>query len=166
MGQSSPPPSCIKYFVQYFSHQPPAPKGKSACPKGKILLVNFWRWDLWGVYTSTCSPLSHILVMQFLEARALVFLPWTCSGCILQNAEQLANPKQLWNLVIWVMKLSDSSSRLVHPVYYSYCRSFKLIHIFCFLTLITKLWSHLALSSPSVLWKYPCDQYMCIKKYP
>ena len=52
--------------------------------------------------------------MQFLQARALVFLPWTCSGCILQNAKELANPKQLWNLVIWVTKLSDSCARCSH----------------------------------------------------
>ena len=52
-------------------------------------------WHLWRVYTSMYSPLWHILVMQFLEARAPVFLPCTCSRHILQSAKQLPHPKQL-----------------------------------------------------------------------
>ena len=38
---------------------------------------------------------GYILVMQFLEARAPIFLTCKCSRRILQSAKQLPNPKQL-----------------------------------------------------------------------
>ena len=90
-----PPPLCIKFCTVLLLSPPLHSKAKLACPKGKIILVKFMRWHLWRVYISTCSPLWHILVMQFLEARAPVFLPCTCSRHILQSAKQLPNPKQL-----------------------------------------------------------------------
>ena len=48
------------------------------------------------------------------QNKSSCFLPRTLSRFILQNIKQLPNPKQL---VISVMKLSDSSCRLVCPVY-------------------------------------------------
>ena len=55
--------------------------------------------------------------MQFLKARALVSFYHVRAAGILQNAKQLPNPNQLWNLVIRVRKLCDCS-RLVCPYMY------------------------------------------------
>ena len=59
--------------------------------------VRWYQLSSWAEICEVFTLLHHsnTLVMQFLEARALVFLPCMCSRHILQNTKQLPNPVKI-----------------------------------------------------------------------
>ena len=136
------------------TYRPPPPLPplvpKSACSKGKIILVKFMSWDLWRVYTSTCSPLQHIFVMQFLKTRALVFYHVREAGVFCKMPNNCQTPNNSTSNqgyeTEWLefqVSLPSILGASMEPGSH------------CFLTLITKLQSHLALRSSSAFFKIP-----------
>ena len=152
----SPRLPCIKFCSLLL----PCPlKAKSAYPKGKIILVKFMGWDLWRVYTSTCSLPSITLF-----GNAVPRGKSSCFFTMYVQQAYFAKYKTTAKLQT-TLKFSDQGYKTEFQVSLpSILGPSMEPDSHCFLTLITKLQSHFALSGPSVFCKsiYPCDQHICI----